>query len=68
MIRDLQDDLQFALRLADIADEISLRNFGQAIESERKADGSTLARNAASGGSLIASNGAPHDRLLDHFA
>ena len=43
MIRDLQDDLQFALRLADIADEISLRNFGQ----------------ANAGSSLIVSNGAP---------
>lgn len=42
MIQDLQDDLQFALRLADIADEISLRNFNQAVEPERKADGSPV--------------------------
>ena len=42
MIRSFQDDLQFAVRLADIADDICLRNFGLPIEPERKADGSPV--------------------------
>jgi len=42
MIRDRLSDLQFALRLADIANDICLRNFGLPTEPERKTDGSPV--------------------------